>query len=49
MSDSDLEAKFHALTDGVLSGNRTTQVIDPCRRLNGLEDAGELARATVPD
>jgi 2-methylcitrate dehydratase PrpD len=48
MSDRDLEDKFRNLADGVLSAAEAERVIELCWRVAGLEDAGELARATVP-
>jgi 2-methylcitrate dehydratase PrpD len=48
MSDRDLEDKFRSLADGVLSAAEAERVIGLCWRVAGLEDAGELARATVP-
>jgi 2-methylcitrate dehydratase PrpD len=49
MSDRDLEEKFLNLTDGVLVPDAARRVIDLCWRVAELEDAGELARATVPN
>jgi 2-methylcitrate dehydratase PrpD len=48
MSDRDLEDKFRSLADGVLSAAEASRVIELCWRVAELEDAGELARATVP-
>jgi 2-methylcitrate dehydratase PrpD len=48
MSDRDLEDKFRSLTDGVLSAAEAARVIGLCWRIAELDDAGELARATVP-
>jgi 2-methylcitrate dehydratase PrpD len=48
MSDRDLEDKFRGLADGILTSDRAQRVIDLCWRLEELEDAGELVRATVP-
>jgi 2-methylcitrate dehydratase PrpD len=48
MSDRDLEDKFRSLADGVLSAAEASRVIGLCWRVAELEDAGELARATVP-
>jgi 2-methylcitrate dehydratase PrpD len=48
MSDRDLEDKFRSLADGVLRAAEVERVIGLCWRVAGLEDAGELARATVP-
>jgi 2-methylcitrate dehydratase PrpD len=49
MSDRDLEDKFLSLTDGVLTAGQAARVMDLCWRVAELEDAGELARATVPN
>ena len=49
MSDRDLEDKFRNLTDGVLRADEAARVIELCWRIADLEDAGELARATVPN
>jgi len=48
MSDSDLEAKFRALADGILSKPETDKLIRLCWDIARLKDAGEVARASVP-
>jgi 2-methylcitrate dehydratase PrpD len=48
MSDSDLEAKFRALADGILSKPETDKLIRLCWDVAKLNDAGEVARASVP-
>jgi 2-methylcitrate dehydratase PrpD len=48
MSDSDLEAKFRSLVEGILPRARAEQIIGLCWRLTALEDAGVIARAAVP-
>ena len=48
MSDSDLEAKFRGLADGILSTPETDQLIRLCWDVGKLDDAGAVARATVP-
>lgn len=48
MSDTDLEAKFRGLTDGILSKSETDRLIGLCWEIGKLKDAGELARASVP-
>jgi len=48
MSDSDLEAKFRGLADGILSKPETDQLIRLCWDVGKLDDAGAVARATVP-
>jgi 2-methylcitrate dehydratase PrpD len=48
MSDSDLEAKFRGLAEGILSRAETDKLIQLCWGLGNLGDAGEVARASVP-
>jgi len=48
MSDSDLEAKFHGLVEGVLSRLEAENLIRLCWDIAKLKDAGEVARASVP-
>ena len=48
MSDADLEAKFRALADGMLSKTETDKLIRLCWDIGKLKDAGEVARASVP-
>lgn len=48
MSDTDLEAKFRGLTDGILSKAETDNLIRLCWDIGKLKDAGEVARASVP-
>jgi 2-methylcitrate dehydratase PrpD len=48
MSDSDLEAKFRGLADGILSSAETDALIRLCWSVGGLKDVGEVARASVP-
>jgi hypothetical protein len=48
MSDSDLEAKFRALADGILSKPETDKLIRLCWDVAKLNDVGEVARASVP-
>ncbi len=47
MSDSNLEAKFHGLAEGVLSRLETENLIRLCWDIAKLKDAGEVARASV--
>jgi 2-methylcitrate dehydratase PrpD len=47
MSDSDLEAKFGRLADGVLPQNRIRRLIDLCWNVEALRDAAELPRAAA--
>ncbi len=48
MSDAALEAKFRALTTGILSDAECDRLIRLCWDLGTLKDAGEVARASVP-
>ena len=48
MSDADLEAKFRGLAEGILSRSETDKLIQLCWDVGKLEDAGEVARASVP-
>src|SRR5580698_1583689 len=44
MSDADLERKFTDLADGILSKEQTAKVMELCWKVEGLSDAGEIAR-----
>jgi len=48
MSDSDLEAKFRGLAQGILSKGETDKLIRLCWDVAGLKDTGDVARASVP-
>jgi 2-methylcitrate dehydratase PrpD len=48
MSDSDLEAKFRGLAEGILSKPETDKLIRLCWDVGNLDDAGAVARASVP-
>ena len=48
MSDSDLEAKFRGLTDGILSKAEADKLIRLCWDVGQIKDTGEVARASVP-
>ena len=48
MSDADLEAKFRGLCDDVIGSRTTTAIIEQCWSLDAMDDAGALARMTVP-
>jgi 2-methylcitrate dehydratase PrpD len=48
MSDADLEAKFRAFCAGILSKPETDQLIRLCWDIGKLDDAAEVARASVP-
>ena len=45
MSDRDLDAKFLDLADGVLPADRARRLLDLCRRVDVLPQAGEIARS----
>ena len=45
MVDSDLEAKFMGLVDGVLAAPRARALMDLCWTIDALPDAPALARA----
>lgn len=47
MSDTDLEAKFRALVEPVLSGDGTDRLIDLCWEADGLADVGVIARTAA--
>jgi 2-methylcitrate dehydratase PrpD len=47
MSDADLEAKFSGLANGVLPPDRQRKLIDLCRDIANLPDAGAIARAAT--
>jgi 2-methylcitrate dehydratase PrpD len=44
MSDADLERKFTDLADGILPKQQSAKVMDFCWKVEGLADAGEIAR-----
>jgi len=48
MSDADLEAKFRALCSGILSKAESDRLIRLCWDMGKLDDAAEVARASVP-
>jgi len=48
MSDADLETKFRALTDGILSDAQSGELIRLCWSAATLPDAGEIARCAQP-
>ena len=47
MSDSQLEAKFTALADGILLKDRARHLMTLCRNAEHLDDAGDIARAAA--
>ncbi|MDP1718507.1 MAG: MmgE/PrpD family protein, partial [Burkholderiales bacterium] len=48
MSDAALESKFRAFSEGILSQAESDRLIRLCWTIDGLKDAGEVARASVP-
>lgn len=48
MSDADLEAKFRAFAKDILAQAETDRLIRLCWDIAQLDDAGEVARASVP-
>ena len=48
MSDADLEAKFRALCSGILAKAEADRLIRLCWDIGKLDDAAEVARASVP-
>jgi 2-methylcitrate dehydratase PrpD len=44
MSDADLERKFTDLTEGILPQQQAAKVMELCWNVEGLADAGEIAR-----
>lgn len=48
MSDADLEAKFRALTKGILPAAQADKLIGLCWNVGKLKSAAEIARASVP-
>jgi 2-methylcitrate dehydratase PrpD len=48
MSDADLEAKFRALCSGILAKAEADRLIRLCWDIGKLEDAAEVASASVP-
>jgi 2-methylcitrate dehydratase PrpD len=47
LSDSELEAKFSRLADGVLPQDRLRRLLDLCWNVGALKDAAELPRAAA--
>jgi 2-methylcitrate dehydratase PrpD len=45
MSDADLERKFADLAEGILPRQQAAKVMELCWKVEGLADAGEIARA----
>jgi 2-methylcitrate dehydratase PrpD len=48
LGDGDLEAKFRGLAAGILSRAECDRLLGLCWEVGRLEDAGEVARASVP-
>jgi 2-methylcitrate dehydratase PrpD len=49
MSDAALETKFRAFAKGILSNAGCDRLVGLCWKIGELPDAGEVARASVPD
>jgi 2-methylcitrate dehydratase PrpD len=49
MTDHDLEKKFTDLADGILTREQIQNLIGLCWRSEKLSNAGDIARAAVPD
>jgi 2-methylcitrate dehydratase PrpD len=47
MSDQQLEAKFTDLVTGILPNDRARRLIDLCREVERLDDAGDIGRAAA--
>jgi 2-methylcitrate dehydratase PrpD len=47
MSDQQLEAKFADLAQGIIDPDKARRAMDLCWRLEGLPDAGEIARTAA--
>ena len=45
MSNTDLDRKFTDLAEGILPKEQTAKVMELCWKVEGLSDAGEIARA----
>jgi len=48
MTDQQLEAKFSDLAEGILSPEQTRQLMTACWQVAQLSDAGQIAKAAVP-
>ena len=49
LTDDDLREKFTALAEPVVGSEQASRALELIERLDVLEDAGDLARATVPE
>jgi 2-methylcitrate dehydratase PrpD len=47
MTDKQLERKFADLADGVISASAIQRIMDVCWNVEGLNNAGEIARMSV--
>jgi 2-methylcitrate dehydratase PrpD len=48
MSDDDLNAKFHVLVDDILGEEHAARLLKLCRSIEGLKDAAEICRQSLP-
>jgi 2-methylcitrate dehydratase len=49
MTDSEVEAKFRKLADGVLAPDRASRLLERLWKLESVADAGEIVRLTTPN
>jgi len=47
MTNAQLEAKFHGLTEGILTADRSRQLMDLCWKVESLPEAAQVARAAA--
>ncbi|MEO8371029.1 MAG: MmgE/PrpD family protein [Candidatus Solibacter sp.] len=47
MTNAQLEAKFHGLTDGILPADRSRRLMDLCWKIESLPEAAQVARAAA--
>ncbi len=48
MSDDDLNAKFHVLVDDILGEEHGERLLKLCWSIEGLNDAAEICRQSLP-
>jgi 2-methylcitrate dehydratase PrpD len=47
MTNAQLEAKFHGLTEGILTADRSRQLMEMCWKIESLPEAAQVARAAA--
>jgi hypothetical protein len=47
MGDADIERKFADLAEGILPRAQTAKLMELCWKVEGLSDAGEIARSAA--